>query len=427
MGRKKKGKKRAASTTTPSRAVKNPGKKVKIAEKACNSKQLPHTPIHDDDNMYTSLSSSSEDDESVVNTPHTRFAKKVVRDGAGRAVKINSKPGKKNQPIIALAKSEIVQPLLANINGCVFKYTERGLRIDIVDAKEHEEVQAILTSNQVPFYMYHVARTRPYKVVLFGLQEMEETALEVKLHAIDVKPEKLAKLTLKKPRYDRQAVYMLSFKTGATSMEYLRSIKTIDKISVRWDRYRAKNFNGLPQCRNCQRLGHSSENCRAPPRCLVCAEQHLTSNCTKKILRKDLKQKQLNGETIERSYIKCALCGEQHTANYLGCKERKQYINVQQKVIQDNPAKLRNRSRVNFNDKDAFPALTRNAMQQPQQQQQRPVTYAEVTSQKANETLLNQVQQILGSMQQMMKQMGEMMTVIVNAMQAIFPGTSMAR
>ena len=62
------------------------------------------------------------------------------------------------------------------------------------------------------------------------------------------------------------------------------------------------------QCYKCQRLGHSAMDCNSKPRCMICAKEHETRTCPHKSV----------GGLYENR--KCANCGENHTANYGGCR-----------------------------------------------------------------------------------------------------------
>jgi len=65
-----------------------------------------------------------------------------------------------------------------------------------------------------------------------------------------------------------------------------------------------RKTRGIPQCINCQQLGHTKSFCNREPRCVKCAEQHHYKDCKKP------------PDTIPT----CALCLEKgHTANYKGC------------------------------------------------------------------------------------------------------------
>lgn len=60
----------------------------------------------------------------------------------------------------------------------------------------------------------------------------------------------------------------------------------------------------IPQCTRCQRYGHTKNYCRLQPRCVKCQEHHLYSQCTKR----------------PNEMPTCVNCGENHSANYKGCK-----------------------------------------------------------------------------------------------------------
>ena len=61
----------------------------------------------------------------------------------------------------------------------------------------------------------------------------------------------------------------------------------------------------LPQCANCQQYGHTKTYCRRSPKCIKCAGNHNSADCTKKGRSDD---------------VKCILCEGDHPANYKGCK-----------------------------------------------------------------------------------------------------------
>lgn len=80
----------------------------------------------------------------------------------------------------------------------------------------------------------------------------------------------------------------------------------------------------IPQCANCQRYGHTKHYCHRATRCVRCGGGHKNTECKKS----------------KEEKAKCALCEEEHPANYKGCTVYKQ--------IQANrfPA-LRNRTTTN--------------------------------------------------------------------------------
>lgn len=65
-----------------------------------------------------------------------------------------------------------------------------------------------------------------------------------------------------------------------------------------------KKRRTIVQCTKCQQYGHTKNNCFRPYRCVKCAGSHNTSDCQKK---------------DRNTPAKCALCLENHPANYKGC------------------------------------------------------------------------------------------------------------
>lgn len=73
--------------------------------------------------------------------------------------------------------------------------------------------------------------------------------------------------------------------------------------------------NDIPQCTNCQQLGHTKSFCYRQAVCVKCAGNHHTTSCTK----------------TRNSEATCALCkGKGHPANYKGCPEYQKKIKTQQ-------------------------------------------------------------------------------------------------
>ena len=99
-------------------------------------------------------------------------------------------------------------------------------------------------------------------------------------------------------------------------------IKSILGIIVKIEPFR-KTSPLIPQCKRCQGFNHTQRFCQLNPRCVRCAEKHLTSECKK---RKD-------------STPLCVNCRGNHPASYRGCevakalqKRRNEHLDKKQKV-----------------------------------------------------------------------------------------------
>ena len=199
-----------------------------------------------------------------------------------------------------------------------------GIKVQFTTNEDYKKAYNKLKEDGIHFYQYHNAETRQKKVVLYGLHKLELNDLKNELSTCNIYPDDIRQLNIKRPSYDHQAVYLLYFKANSVKLNDLRQVKSIANVIVRWDFYRPTKYNSVPQCRNCQMLGHSSVNCSMPPKCLVCGNGHKTENCEHRIPRAEMNPQ------IDRSYIKCANCGQQHTANYRGCAKRAAFIEARE-------------------------------------------------------------------------------------------------
>ena len=110
--------------------------------------------------------------------------------------------------------------------------------------------------------------------------------------------------------------YVVITKNSESLNSVRKKAKTLLLVVVKWEKL--LNKKELIQCRKCQLWGHSTGNCFADIRCMWCAANHNTSECTIKT----------NNE-INANKIKCANCGEKHPANSIECRvyiERHEYV-----------------------------------------------------------------------------------------------------
>ena len=112
-------------------------------------------------------------------------------------------------------------------------------------------------------------------------------------------------------------------------------------ITLMLEKFRINPFiQRAYQCYKCQSFGHHANQCTNKTKCIVCAEEHRLADCPNK---------------NKNDRLKCANCGEAHTANYSECsfivKENKiQKIKAHEglsysealKKIQNNPRNYNN-------------------------------------------------------------------------------------
>lgn len=324
--------------------------------------------------------------------------------------------------VISTEHKEVALTVLAE---CVQSkmYTLRnmqvGIRVDIPNETEHNTFVNRLKEAKGNFYSYHSPHTKPKRFVLYGLEDMQIESLRTTLSELQIAPTDVKKLNIKKPRYDKQAVYLLYYAPGTMTLSELRKIKAIKHVVIKWDHYRPRQQDNVAQCRNCQRLGHSSINCFMPAKCLVCAEQHKTDSCPKRIPKMDLRR-QVDGASapVDKSYVKCANCGQNHTASYRGCQKRKDFLEAQAIVVRKRHSQFSRGPKLNLHDSIAFPQLG---------QENKHVPMAATTSQEQSwADVLNGFKQeqgsvttLIGSLQATVEAMKLMMVKMTQFMEAM--------
>ncbi|KAH6921517.1 hypothetical protein HPB50_002097 [Hyalomma asiaticum] len=112
----------------------------------------------------------------------------------------------------------------------------------------------------------------------------------------------------------RRQVTYLRRKNGSVSttpedgivLTFRPDIEMPDTIELGFDVFRVHTYCPPPtQCYRCLRFGHTSRQCNSPRRCKLCSGPHTYKECR------------------NPKELVCANCGEEHTATFLGCPERR--------------------------------------------------------------------------------------------------------
>lgn len=300
-----------------------------------------------------------------------------------------------------------------------------GIRIDMAEFNDYEAVTTELKAKNLHFYAYHTSATRPTKVVLYGLYNLCDDEIKQCLANVGVVPDQIKKLHINKPAYDKQVIFLLYFKPGTARIADLRKIKHIDNLVVRWERFQPKKYDKVAQCRKCQNFGHSSINCHLPARCTLCAENHDTKECVKKKSRAEIQTMKDTQTPIDRSFVKCVLCNENHTANYIGCRVRQEYMTLQQKQARSRPSRKTKRLPPPPLDHYNFPhipgiqvdrqptAKHQRLWSEMVDSQQQHLQQQHLPQNEMMHTMIRTLQTMMDGMRDMMNKMTEMMTIVI--------------
>lgn len=207
--------------------------------------------------------------------------------------------------------------ILAIASSAKFKATSANdIKITVINEDEYRGVKRLLeeqssTEGDFPGIVYHTYQLKSeksFRAVIRGLPptyNIEEITDEVK--RLGHEPVKVTNIFKKIKNNDGDIVekkfplFLIELKQKENNKDIF-NIKHLLHCKVTVEA--PKQIKGIPQCINCQGLGHTKNFCTREAICVKCAGKHSTTVCTKKF----------------NTAPKCALCQQEgHTANYKGC------------------------------------------------------------------------------------------------------------
>ncbi len=164
--------------------------------------------------------------------------------------------------------------------------------------------------HQIEFYSYELKQNRRFCIVIRGLHPTTDLDdIKKELEGAGYKVANIINLRKKivkngKVTYHNYPLHRVEL----FNTDYVKEVYNINQLlycKVKIEQPHKKNI--IPQCINCQQLGHTKNFCMRNPKCVKCAQNHHTSQCDK----------------TKKVQPTCALCGasgkEGHPANYKGC------------------------------------------------------------------------------------------------------------
>lgn len=145
--------------------------------------------------------------------------------------------------------------------------------MQITDTDSHRAATKLLKEQGHNFYTYSTKEEAKLRVVIKGLPEhysSEKIMEDLELQGFH--PESVFKIKKnKKPLPMMLAILPREEKE-------IFNVRSVKRFIVRMEAQYPRASIG--QCHRCQRFGHSQRHCNLPPKCVKCAENHLTSDCT---------------------------------------------------------------------------------------------------------------------------------------------------
>lgn len=244
--------------------------------------------------------------------------------------------GDENDPIPA-AKSKIPPVIIYDkLNGSLINKIHdlikdvymkfKGNRFEVFTKtlSDYNKVLEFAKTNKQQHYTFTPKENKELKLVLKNLPpSISETDIKEDLGDKNLQVNSVKQLfkkndngiTIKLP------IYIVCFAPN-TNKTNVFSVKSVCHCLIVWEKYKSKIQ--ILQCYKCQSFGHSSKNCFKTPKCVKCAGPHPSSDC-------------IDSTSV---VIKCANCGEPHSANNKACSVFKKVCEkraVSQSNILHNP------------------------------------------------------------------------------------------
>lgn len=221
-------------------------------------------------------------------------------------------------PPIFVSNVETVTPLkemLGNIAGDAYTLkilANNEVKILLHSPELYVSVIEKLKNKNTEFYTYQLKQDRCYKVVLRGLHQT--TDLDEIKNELKELGHKVVRITNIRSAITKKQLPLFFIELASDlSNKKIFEIQRLLNSVVSFEPPRKKR--DIPQCLNCQELGHTKNYCYKSPACVKCAKNHLTKDCP---IKHKIKE------------VVCANCGQDHPASYKGCIVRKQ---LQQKLF----------------------------------------------------------------------------------------------
>lgn len=317
-----KSKLRKTNKTEKTESTLSKKEKKKLKKSKTKEDMKNQTPINENTSDVTSV---HEDADAVPNIP-TQNQFEAIKDMVDKQdnTQINPKLIKKPKhqgkppPLILQGRKYTHKSLMDTCEAYAnqdfdIKYTKNSTIIITKTQDAYRNIQTQLNKDDAHYYTYTPKNEKQHGFVLKGLQDAP-TIDEIKSHLM---AENIPIIQIYKMKNISADNYIVITEGNITLAHLQSNIKAINHTIVHWERHR--NQKVMIQCRRCQAWGHAQSNCYLTPKCLKCAQNHLTYAC-------DIKEK--TEETTKR--IKCANCAGNHPANSVECQsylDRLNYIN----------------------------------------------------------------------------------------------------
>lgn len=171
--------------------------------------------------------------------------------------------------------------------------------------EHHRKASAFLRDNNIEFFTYPLPEDKPLKVVLREIPlDVKQQEMQTALMDLGFTIENIQRLKKRKNDSFKLLPLMLVTLPRNQNSKTIYNITKVLDIDLTVEEYRGRQ--SPPQCWRCQSFFHGQSACNRAPKCVKCAGEHFSAECTVVT----------NGSN---EHIKCANCGGAHVASSRTC------------------------------------------------------------------------------------------------------------
>lgn len=273
-------------------------------------------------------------------------------------------------------------------------------KIQVQTIPHYRKVRDYLDASKLHYYTYQLKSARGLAVVIKGIEssvssddiktDLEAQGFEIKYVTNVLNRDKIP-----------QPMFKVELEPTTEKIKGKHAIYSLGYVLYRKVVVGEPHKNrAIVQCFKCQEYGHTRTYCKLPDVCVVCGKLHNSKDCT------------LDKANAEAKI--CSNCGENHTANYRGCRvylELRRRIHPKQRAEQ----KLLN-EHFQFNKPAQANINAQAAKNQPG------ISYADILKGKtndANSSTESALNALTKTMMSFMKSMEQNMSLMLQTMNTL--------
>lgn len=199
------------------------------------------------------------------------------------------------------------------VADCIRKETNSGLILTTKMADQFRQLHSVLRKEcadlsgkeifgAIQIHSYQLKSERAFVIYIRGLPSTMDTKdIWDALVELQFTPRRITNVPRRSgDTFIPRPLFRVELEPDPKNPE-IYNVSSLNQVRITVESFKPRK--DPPQCRNCQRFGHTKHYCLRTPRCIKCGNDHASEKCT-----------------LERSApCKCANCGDPHPASYRGC------------------------------------------------------------------------------------------------------------